>query len=137
MNLYSILGYPGYKIDECGNVYSHKGGGLRHLQLFIINGYYHVSLRQHGRTHIKQVHRLMGTLYLNCPKNKEINHKDGNKLNNNLQNLEIGDVVKYIPPINKNLSISKRRALIEDVTNLKNFTDYTTLDCLDLLRRDK
>jgi len=49
-------------------------------------GYYRVML---GRKSEKYIHRLVIEAFIPNAKNKkEINHKDGNKLNNNLNNLE-------------------------------------------------
>ena len=52
-------------------------------------GYATVCLAKHGINKRFLVHRLLGEAYLPNPKGlKQINHKDGNKLNNNLRNLE-------------------------------------------------
>ncbi len=52
--------------------------------------YHGVSLAKDGISIRKQVHRLVYTTFIgNIPKGKQINHIDGNKLNNNLSNLEL------------------------------------------------
>lgn len=51
-------------------------------------GYYKVHLRTGGQKH-PTVHRLVCLSFISNPENKPtVNHKDGNKLNNNVDNLE-------------------------------------------------
>lgn len=52
--------------------------------------YYVVSLKQeNGKAKNFFIHRLMAETFIPNPENKsQINHKDGNKLNNNINNLE-------------------------------------------------
>ena len=139
MNLYCISGYPGYKIDEFGNVYSHKGG-FRQLQTTISNGYYTVSLMKYGKQYTRQVHRIMGELYLNCPKDRQVNHIDGNKLNNKLENLEIVSALdnithaKILGMMSKQkLPVQKRRDLLESAKLLQDEIGGTITDCLKWL----
>lgn len=54
------------------------------------NGYYLVDLEKG----VKSVHRLVAETFLNGDKTKTVNHKDGNKLNNNLSNLEYATSVE-------------------------------------------
>lgn len=55
----------------------------------ITNGYYRLSLCKNGEAVLKTVHRLVATAFKPNPQNKsQVNHKDGNKLNNNDWNLE-------------------------------------------------
>ena len=59
------------------------------LKLNIRNGYYTVQLTKNKKRLSKQVHRLVGETFLKKEKNKNIiNHKDFNRLNNNVNNLE-------------------------------------------------
>ena len=52
-------------------------------------GYYKVVLCKDGQSQLKNIHRLVAETFLENPNNlKVINHKDGNKLNNNIKNLE-------------------------------------------------
>jgi hypothetical protein len=52
-------------------------------------GYYTVRLSKKGKDSTKYVHRLLGFGFIPNPDNKPfINHKDTNKLNNALENLE-------------------------------------------------
>lgn len=86
MRLFPIPGYEGkYSIDKKGNVYSHFSG--RYLKGGVSSGYKSVGL---GKGNTKRVHRLVLEAFK--PKDKDdnrvCNHIDGDKLNNNLNNLE-------------------------------------------------
>ena len=52
-------------------------------------GYLTVTLSKNGKSNSKHVHRLLAQAFIPNPENKAtVNHIDGNKLNNNLDNLE-------------------------------------------------
>ena len=53
------------------------------------SGYYQVRLSKNGIAKTYRVNRLIALTFINNPLNKEtVNHKDGNKLNNCVDNLE-------------------------------------------------
>jgi len=53
------------------------------------NGYLHVVLSMNGKTVTKKVHRLVAETFISNPDNlTEVNHKDCNRANNNVENLE-------------------------------------------------
>lgn len=53
------------------------------------NGYLLVWLRQNGKTICKSVHRLVASTFIPQIAGKDfVNHKDGNKTNNSIDNLE-------------------------------------------------
>lgn len=53
------------------------------------NGYARVYLTKYGKTKSKLVHRLVAEAFIPNPDNlPEVNHKDENKLNNSVDNLE-------------------------------------------------
>lgn len=84
-----IKGYKGvYAITSCGKVWSYT----RHkfLQPRITRcGYYEVQLYSKNKSKQYRVHRLVAETYIPNPENKpEVNHKDENKLNNCINNLE-------------------------------------------------
>ena len=55
----------------------------------IKNGYLTVVLSENGKCKTYLLHRLVANNFIkNINEYKEINHKDGNKLNNNVENLE-------------------------------------------------
>ena len=59
------------------------------MKLSIKSGYYHVNLINDTNRKILKVHRLVAKSFIENPENKpEVNHKDKNKLNNNVSNLE-------------------------------------------------
>ena len=81
-----ISNYDNYKISSFGNVKNNNTGRI--LKPSIISGYYCVGL---SNVTIKtfSVHRLIALAFIENPDGKpHINHKDKNKLNNNLSNLE-------------------------------------------------
>lgn len=78
----------GYYIDPRGWVYSNK---TRRILKSSCNGrgYQHVVLRLGGRSVDRYVHRLVAEEHLANPLGlREVNHKDGDKSNNHVENLE-------------------------------------------------
>ena len=90
-----IKEYEGlYGITTEGDVYSYKS--KRFLKpVCEKNGYLRVNLYKDGKCKKYKVHRLVAMAYIPNPENlPQINHKDENKANNCLQNLEWCDA-KY------------------------------------------
>lgn len=86
-----ILGYNGtYEASNKGRVKSFKYKSPRILKQTINNnGYYACSLCQSGKVKRMMVHRIICESFIENAENKEtVNHKDGDKLNNNINNLE-------------------------------------------------
>lgn len=90
-----IKGFEGfYSLDEKGNIFSHPRNGTKKNGQFVkchvdIKGYYYIYLAVHGKRYPKRLHRLLGEHFIPNSNNEYcINHKDGNKLNNSLDNLE-------------------------------------------------
>ena len=53
------------------------------------NGYYYVYLSKNGKVRKFKVNRLVAQAFIENPENKPfVNHIDGDKLNNNVENLE-------------------------------------------------
>jgi hypothetical protein len=84
-----IKGYEGfYSVDRDGLVWSHRrakylspGSGS--------SGYLSVTITKDGKPKCFSVHRLVAMAFIENPEGKpQVNHKDGNKLNNNVENLE-------------------------------------------------
>lgn len=86
----TINGYPGYIVTSTGEVYSTKYRKSRRLVTHINRGgYERVGLCRNGKQRQMLVHRLVAETFIKNPENKPyINHKDENKLNNDVSNLE-------------------------------------------------
>jgi hypothetical protein len=92
-----IIGYEGlYYIEKNGDVYSQDiidtnnrfREGKKIKPSVHKNGYYQVALSKNG-TKFFLVHRLVALTYIPNPNNYPcVNHKDCNRQNNNLNNLE-------------------------------------------------
>ena len=89
-----ISGYPNYKIYNNGKIEKlspmARKGGVFMTPSFSVNGYHRVSLMNNGKSKTFMLHRLIAEHFIDGKtKNKKyINHKDGNKINNSLENLE-------------------------------------------------
>ena len=85
-----ITGWPEYSVSSDGRVFSNKFGVEREMtQTKGTTGYYNVGFSNGKEKKTFSVHRLVATTFLKNNKNLEIvNHLDGNKLNNDVSNLE-------------------------------------------------
>lgn len=82
----TIDGYPSYKVSSYGRVWSDKT--KRFLKPHVNNhGYSQIFLSGTEKKKNWTVHRLMTTAFIG-PSTLEVNHKDGDKLNNIISNLE-------------------------------------------------
>lgn len=83
--------YEGYLVNEDGDVISMKHKEPILLRPFLRHGYERVTLWENGKKFNVSVHRLVAMAFIDNPDPNtytEINHKDENKTNNNVNNLE-------------------------------------------------
>lgn len=83
-----INNYENYMIDENGNILNLNTN--KYLKGSIgENGYKYYRLSKNNQKKMFYAHRLVAETFINNPNNLPIvNHIDGNKLNNNIENLE-------------------------------------------------
>jgi len=85
---YPIKNHGRYEISKAGIIRNIKTKAIK-SQYVGSTGYYMVSFSYAGRSKPQRVHRLLAINFIKNPKNyPEINHRDGDKLNYNLSNLE-------------------------------------------------
>ena len=89
-----VKGYEGlYQVSNLGRVKSlnyRRSGKERLLSLaHDKDGYLYVCFRKNGKQKLHKVHRLVAQAFIPNPDNlPQVNHKDENKTNNNVKNLE-------------------------------------------------
>ena len=85
-----IKGYEGhYSVDINGNVFSFKGAKKSLIKINDGKGYKYVSLSLNGKVENKRCYRLVAETFLPNPDNLPmVNHKDGCRENDNIDNLE-------------------------------------------------
>lgn len=84
----TIYNFPNYEISSFGNIRNKTTNYI--LKPNLKSGYYGVSIRNNeGKNICMKIHRLVALSFIPNPENKyTVNHKDHNKVNNNLSNLE-------------------------------------------------
>lgn len=89
-----IKKYPAYKISNLGRIKRIKSAQATYIGKILKSivdpkGYLRVFLYRKGRRKQFLVHRLVARAFIGpCPKDKEVNHKDGNTSNPHVDNLE-------------------------------------------------
>ena len=85
---HTIPDFPNYEITETGKIRHKEKKKIRKASPSK-RGYPVVSLRKDGKQYIRTIHILVARTFIPNPENKpEVNHKDGNKWNYRLNNLE-------------------------------------------------
>ena len=80
--------FPNYEVSSLGRVRSSRTKTLRHAYIGN-NGYPVFKFIKDGHRYSKQLHRIVATEFIDNPMNYPIiNHIDGNKENNSIDNLE-------------------------------------------------
>lgn len=86
-----------YEVSTCGNVRTknREGARGRHIKGHVLaqhdnsNGYPRCDMNIDGKQRSYLVHRLVAKLFIPNPENKpDVNHKNGNKHDNSVENLE-------------------------------------------------
>ena len=83
-----IKGYEEYMVDTSGIIYSKTGNPLKYS--INHNGYCIVNLLTNGKRKGFAIHTLVANQFIPKIDNErwQVNHKDGNKQNNSVENLE-------------------------------------------------
>lgn len=128
-NWRDIKGYEGiYMVSDLGRIVrvkKSKGTSGNNILTPVKNesGLY-VKLRHNGDDVSKKIHRLVAEAFIPNPKNKpQINHKDGNRWNNNVMNLEWVTQSENTKHSHKELN-RKYTAYGENHSNSKSVSQY-------------
>lgn len=91
----TIKDFPNYSVSNLGRIRRDKRGNhtqeLKILKLSLdkFTGYLFVCLMKNKKRNVKRVHSLVIMTFKKINKNKDIDHINGNKLDNRLENLQI------------------------------------------------
>ena len=84
-----VVGFPNYLVNEQGEVFSRKRNFKKLKAAVEKTGYEYVGLYNNGKPKKMAVHRIVASAYIPNPENKPcVNHKDLDKTNNCVENLE-------------------------------------------------
>ena len=88
MNYRDVKDFPNYVITDDGKLINKKTGHIKHTYLND-DGYEVAKLYINNKPKVKSIHRLMAVAFIPNPNNlPEVNHKDGIKTRNVIDNLE-------------------------------------------------
>ncbi len=87
-----IIDFDNYEVSNLGNVRNIKTGRI--LKGSVNNhGYLIVGLFKNNKRKNKKIHRLIAEAFIENPENKPfVDHNDGNKTNNNINNIRFATV---------------------------------------------
>ena len=84
-----VKGYPNYEVSSIGSVRNKKRGRLLAIAYHKKSGYGCVTLWRNNKPTTLLIHRVVASAFIQNPERKpDVNHKDGNKANNSITNLE-------------------------------------------------
>jgi len=120
-----VSNYINYSVSNTGDIKNNKTNRI--LKYYIRNGYKSITLSNDNIKKTYNIHTIVAEHFLikPCDKNHVVNHKDENKLNNNINNLEYTTYAEntkhsMTSKRSKNLSIYN----IDDFVNIPNYNNY-------------
>lgn len=124
--IYSVVLYSQFEIDEFGNIRNKRTGTI-YKRTIGKNGYYIVTLPMGKRGVVKsvRVHKALAESFIPNPHQyKVVNHKDENKLNISLDNLEwvtsqMNTQLSLKTRYQKNAFANNRKLTAEDVAYIR------------------
>lgn len=132
----NVKGYEGfYEVSNLGNVRSTSYKGVKILKpAKTANGYLNVVFCVKQKREHKLIHRLVAENFLPNPHNyKTVNHKDENKLNNCVDNLEWLSEEANNRYSNKGMLTKEQVIAIPELIKL----GYTQLDIANLFKTSR
>lgn len=133
---------PSYRVRRDGQVVSLKYG-----KFYILaksprkDGYLQVYLRQNGIQSNTLIHRLVAKAFIPNPENKPyVNHKDGNKKNNNVDNLEwntVSENAKHAFAIGLKKVSDYQRSVCAKLSKINSIPVYQYTKALKLVKKYK
>jgi hypothetical protein len=83
----TIKDFPDYEINKVGIIRNKQK--KKNLQPFLVNDYFKINLWNNNKSKSVYLHRILAITFIPNPLNlPEVNHIDGNKHNNQINNLE-------------------------------------------------
>lgn len=111
-----------YKVFEDGKIVSYARHNSRELEGKITNSGYRMIIlyTPDGKKIYKNVHRLVAEAFCPNPDNlPEVNHKDGNKLNNSADNLEWVSTRENLLHCRDFIGSKKNKITLEDAEKIR------------------
>jgi hypothetical protein len=131
-----IDGFPNYQVTNTGEVWSNRRGKSDYTPMnpSTSTGYAAVKLSDSGVQKGFQVHRLVAEAFIKNPKKYEIvNHKDGDKLNNSVSNLEWtdrrGNAQHYVKELAPHYSAARKAKKENDLRAKISIVDFAHKAC--------
>lgn len=122
-----IEGFDGhYQISDKGRVKRTETGAILKPSVST-NGYLFVNPYKNGKNYPKNIHRLVAEAFLPNPHNfTEVNHKDEDKTNNDISNLEWCDRSHNINHGNRNVKVARKlsKAVVQIDLNGNNVNEF-------------
>ena len=125
----NVVSNPNYEVSNIGEIrskerYVKNSANTKRLvktrikKQFINNGYAYIQLYINDVRTVMAIHRLVAEAFINNPDNKPmVNHLNGNKLKNNVCNLEWCTCIENIHHANRNnLSAKGERVWLSKLT---------------------
>lgn len=124
-----VVGYEGlYRISDSGELFSVRRNKILSPNIGL-DGYRKMVISVNNIRQTVRIHRLVAEAFLENPQNKPVvNHKDGNKLNNRVDNLEWVTVLE-------NAIHASENGLLKGQSGEKNPMAKLTADQVDEIRR--
>lgn len=109
-----------YSASTDGTIYSHKGKKKELIGKVSRSGYRTILITHNNKRKYLLAHRIIAEVFILNPLNKRtVNHKDGNKLNNNIDNLEWATDSENLIHARDNGMISKCKINMIDANEIR------------------